>query len=196
MTELSIRLMEAGCVQFGQFTLKSGLSSPIYIDLRLLVGEPALLREVAREMAKKAASLVFDRIAAIPYAGIPIGVALALELQRPLIYPRREVKEYGTRRAVEGPFRPGEVALVVDDLITRGDSKLEAIAPLEEAGLRVHDVLVLIDRQQGGAEDLRRRGYTLHAVLRLTDLVEQLRCEERITAEQYDEVVRYLAQGA
>jgi uridine monophosphate synthetase len=196
MTDLPMRLMEAGCVQFGQFTLKSGLSSPIYIDLRLLVGEPALLREVAREMVKKAASLAFDRIAAIPYAGIPIGVALALELQRPLIYPRREVKEYGTRRAVEGPFRPGEVALVVDDLITRGDSKLEAIAPLEEAGLSVHDVLVLIDRQQGGAEDLRRRGYALHAVLRLTDLVEQLRCEERITAEQYDEVLRYLAQGA
>jgi len=92
-----------------------------------------------------------------------IGVALALEMERPLIYPRREVKEHGTRRAIEGPFRIGDVALVVDDLITRGDSKLEAIAPLEEAGLSVHDVVVLIDREQGGADDLSRRGYKLHA---------------------------------
>jgi orotate phosphoribosyltransferase len=154
---LSTHLFDAGCIQFGTFTLKSGLSSPIYVDLRLLVSHPPVLREVARTMAEIARGLAFDCIAAIPYAGLPIGVALALELDRPLIYPRREVKEHGTRRAIEGTFEPGETALLVDDLITRGDSKLEAIAPLEAAGLIVRDVLVLIDREQGGAEDLARR---------------------------------------
>lgn len=195
MKDLAIRLMDAGCVQFGQFTLKSGLTSPIYIDLRLLVGDPALLHDVAVALAERAKSLAFDRIAAIPYAGLPIGVALALHMRRPLIYPRQEVKEYGTRRLIEGPFRAGETVLVVDDLITRGDSKLEAIAPLQDAGLVVRDVLVLIDREQGGVADLERRGYHLHAVLRLTELLDVLHRAGRITADQYAEVTSYLAQS-
>jgi uridine monophosphate synthetase len=189
---LSTRLFEAGCIQFGTFTLKSGLTSPIYLDLRLLVSHPPLLREVARAMANTARELMFERIAAVPYAGLPIGVALALEMNWPLIYPRREVKEHGTRRAIEGYFQPGETALVVDDLITRGDSKLEAIAPLEAADLTVRDVLVLIDREQGGAEDLARRGYRLHAILRLSELLDALRESARITPDQHAQVLRYL----
>jgi orotate phosphoribosyltransferase len=189
---LSIHLFDAGCIQFGTFTLKSGLSSPIYVDLRLLVSHPPVLREVARAMTRTARGLAFDRIAAIPYAGLPIGVALALELDRPLIYPRREVKEHGTRRAIEGAFEPGETALLVDDLITRGDSKLEAIAPLEAVGLIVRDVLVLIDREQGGAEDLARRGYRLHALLRLAQILDELRESARITPAQHAKVLRYL----
>jgi len=189
---LSIRLFNAACIQFGTFTLRSGLISPIYVDLRLLVSHPPLLREVARVMAEVACGLQFDRIAAIPYAGLPIGVALALELDRPLIYPRREVKAHGSRRVIEGAFAPGEVALLVDDLITRGDSKLEAIAPLEKAGLTVRDVLVLIDREQGGAEDLARHGYRLHAVLRLTQVLDTLRQSGRIAPEQHREALAYL----
>ena len=189
---LPIHLFNAGCIQFGTFTLKSGLTSPIYLDLRLLVSHPPLLRHVARAMAEIARELPFDRIAAIPYAGLPIGVALALELDRPLIYPRREVKAHGTRRAIEGGFEPGETALMVDDLITRGDSKLEAIAPLETAGLTVRDVLVLVDREQGGAEYLAQRGYRLHAVLRLTEILDALRESARITPAQHAEVMAYL----
>jgi len=191
-TQLTTQLFDHGCIQFGTFTLKSGLTSPIYIDLRLLVSHPPLLREVARAMAEIAQRLTFDRMAAIPYAGLPIGVALALELGRPLIYPRREAKEHGTRRAIEGTFGPGETVLLVDDLITRGDSKLEAIAPLEAAGLTVRDVLVLIDREQGGAEDLARRGYRLHAVLTLTRILDVLRESARITPAQHAEVLAYL----
>ncbi len=194
LTQLALHLFDAGCVQFGTFTLKSGLTSPIYIDLRLLASHPALLQEVARSMAVRTRDLTFDRIAAVPYAGLPIGTALALELGRPLIYPRREVKEHGTRRPIEGTFAPGETVLLVDDLITRGDSKLEAIGPLQEAGLMVRDVLVLIDREQGGAEDLARHGVRLHAVLPLTRMLAILRDAGRISEEKYREVVEYLAQ--
>lgn len=192
MSQLANHLFDSGCIQFGSFTLKSGLTSPIYIDLRLLVSHPPLLREVARAMEAVARGLTFDRIAAIPYAGLPIGTALALEMDRPLIYPRKEIKAHGTRRAIEGAFEPGETALVVDDLITRGDSKLEAIAPLEAAGLAVRDVLVLIDREQGGTDDLAQRGYRLHAVLRLTEVLDALRASGCITAAQHAEVTAYL----
>ena len=186
------QLFDTGCIQFGHFTLKSGLTSPIYVDLRLLVSHPSLLREVSQAMAQVAHNLAFDRIAAIPYAGLPIGTALALEMERPMIYPRQQVKQHGTRRAIEGAFEPGETALVVDDLITRGTSKIEAIQPLEEAGLVVRDVLVLIDREQGGGDDLAERGYRLHAILRLTEILDALKESNRITPAQHTDVLQYL----
>jgi uridine monophosphate synthetase len=189
---LANALYDHGCVRFGTFTLKSGLTSPIYIDLRLLVSHPRLLRQVTSALVAEAEGLAFDRIAAIPYAALPIGVAMALEMECPMIYPRREVKQHGTRRAIEGAFDAGERALLVDDLITRGSSKLEAIESLEAADLVVQDVLVLIDREEGGAEDLAERGYRLRAVLRLTDLLEALTSSGRITAEQRARVLTYL----
>jgi len=194
MNRLPNQLFDSGCIQFGAFTLKSGLASPIYVDLRLLVSHPSLLAEAARAMAQVARTLTFDCIAAIPYAGLPIGTALSLEMERPMIYPRQRVKQHGTRRAIEGSFEPGETALVVDDLITRGTSKIEAIAPLEEAGLSVRDVLVLIDREQGGAEDLAQRGYRLHTVLRLTGILETLKESSRITPAQHAETLAYLRE--
>lgn len=189
---LANALYDQGCVKFGTFKLKSGITSPIYIDLRLLVSHPQLLHQVARTLAEVAKDLTFDRIAAIPYAALPIGVAMALELERPMIYPRREVKKHGTQRAIEGTFEAGEQALLVDDLITRGGSKLEAIETLEGADLVVKDVLVLIDREQGGAADLAEQGYRLHAVLKLSHLLDALRASERITEAQHTEVLSYL----
>ena len=192
MSQLADSLFDAGCIKFGTFTLKSGLTSPVYIDLRLLASYPALLRDVAREMATYAHELAFDRIAAIPLAGLPIGTAMALEIDRPMIYPRPQVKAHGRQRTIEGEFSPGETVLVVDDLITRGTSKVEAIAPLKEAGLAVKDVLVLIDREQGGVDDLAQQGYRLHAVFKFTDILDTLKESERITAEQYGKVLDYL----
>jgi uridine monophosphate synthetase len=113
-------------------------------------------------------------------------------MDRPMIYPRREVKVHGTRRAVEGAFSAGETALLVDDLITRGHSKLEAIESLEAAGLAVRDVLVLIDREQGGEDDLTSRGYRLHAALKLTRLLAALRASDRMSQEEHEAILAYL----
>ncbi|NOZ07021.1 MAG: orotidine-5'-phosphate decarboxylase [Chloroflexi bacterium] len=159
-----------GCVQFGDFTLASGLHSPVYIDLRLLVSDPAAMHLAARAYARLLAGLSFDRLAAIPYAALPIGAVVAQVANRPLIYPRKEVKSYGRQRAIEGRWEAGETVVVLDDLITTGGSKLAAIEPLEQAGLHVRDVVVLIDREQGGADELAAKGYRLHSVLKLSDL--------------------------
>jgi uridine monophosphate synthetase len=190
---LALTLADIGCVRFGDFTLRSGQRSPVYIDLRLLVSHPNVLRDVARAYAQLLRPLAFDRLAAIPYAALPIGTAVSLELGCPLIYPRKEVKGYGTRRAVEGEFQKGERAAVLDDLITTGTSKLEAIAPLEELGLQLEDVVVLIDREQGGRRYLGERGYRLHAVFGLGEMLDVLAQHGRISTAQRDEVKAFLA---
>jgi len=199
--ELALALADIGAVQFGEFTLASGLKSPIYIDLRLLVSHPGVLRRVAHAYADllrgqvgldPASSGSSVRLAAIPYAALPIGTAVGLEIGVPLIYPRREVKAHGTGRPIEGEFRPGDRAIVLDDLITTGGSKLEAIQPLEAAGLVVRDVVVLIDRQQGGREEIEAAGYRLHAVLRLSDMLEWLVEAGRISPQQRDEVLSFI----
>ena len=183
LQSLVFSLFSAGCLRFGQFTLASGRTSPYYFDLRLLVSEPALLKQVAAAYGALLQRLAFDRVAAIPYAALPIGTAVALHLERPLVYPRKEVKAYGTGKQVEGRFEPGETAVVVDDVITSGGSKLEAIATLEAAGLRVRDIVVLIDREEGGREPLEQRGYGVHAVLRLAEIVETLVAAGRLSDE-------------
>jgi uridine monophosphate synthetase len=187
-------LFDNGCVKFGQFKLKSGLMSPIYIDLRLLVTHPRVLRKVAQAMAQTLfqSALVFDRLAAIPYAGLPIGVAVSLETGLPLIYPRKEAKDYGTAKLIEGDYRAGEVVLLVDDLITKGTAKIESLKPLTEAGLLVKDVLVLIDREQGGARELAVYGITLHAVLTLSQILDELVSAGKLSAAQRDDILAWI----
>jgi uridine monophosphate synthetase len=174
MDELFSQLYDAGCIKFGEFRLKSGILSPVYVDFRVLVSYPNLLALVTRHLAKRIEGLSFDRIAALPYAGLPIGVALSLETGKPMIYPRKESKDYGTARLIEGEFDPGERVLVVDDVITDGGAKLEAIKPLEEAGLKVKDVAIILDREQGGRQILADAGYTLHSLITLSEALDAL----------------------
>ena len=199
LAQLTLALADIGAVRFGRFTLASGKVSPIYIDLRLLASHPTTLRQVAQAYASFLRTKLGIgpwssgiRLAAIPYAALPIGTAVALELNLPLIYPRKEVKAHGTARQIEGSFQAGDRAVVLDDLITTGGSKLQAIAPLVAAGLGVQDVVVLIDREQGGREELEAAGYRLHAVLRLGEMLDVLLAAGRITVEQRDEVRSYL----
>lgn len=184
LAALADGLLEAGCVHFGRFTLKSGHESPIYFDLRLLASHPRLLTQAADAYLPLLRALTFDRLAAVPYAGLPIGTAVSLRGGWPLVYPRKEVKAYGTQKAVEGAYRPGERAVLLDDLATTGGSKFEAVERLQAAGLEVRDVVVLIDRQGGAAEALAERGLRLHAVLRLTDLLAHWEGKGRIDAAQ------------
>ncbi len=181
-------LYETGCVRFGEFVLKSGHRSSIYLDLRRLVTFPRILEAVAGIYAALLEGLTFDRLAALPYAALPIATAVSLRTGRPLIYPRKEAKTYGTAQRIEGDFQPGETVVILDDVLTTGASKREAIGVLEEAGLRIRDIVVLVDREQGGREELEAAGYRVHAAIRLTELLEALGVEGLISAEMRDRI--------
>ncbi|MBU6359711.1 MAG: orotate phosphoribosyltransferase, partial [Chloroflexi bacterium] len=164
----------------------------IYLDLRRLVTHPQIMLRAARAYAELMKLLQFDRIAGLPYAALPIATAISLVMDRPLIYPRREAKEYGTKAVIEGDYVAGETAIIVDDLITTGGSKFEAIDKLKAAGLNVRDVVVLIDRSFDGGKILAEAGYRLHSVVTIHDLLPEWERSGAITAAQAAEVQAFL----
>lgn len=182
LASLADDLLSAGCIKFGNFTLKSGLQSPIYIDLRQIISHPKLLAQVAQAYLPILSILKFSRIAGLPYAAIPIATAISLQGNYPMIYPRKETKSYGTKAEIEGEYHNGETVLIIDDLATTGGSKFEAIEKLTSAGLVVKDVVVLIDRQSGAKESLSQAGFNLHAVLTINQLLDYW--EETVTVEK------------
>ncbi len=183
-SSLADGLLSAGCVKFGDFTLKSGLQSPIYIDLRRLVTYPQLLTQVAATYLPVLEKLEFDRLAGLPYAAIPIVTAISLQAGYPVIYPRKETKTYGTKAEIEGEYQAGETAVVVDDVTTTGGSKFEGIGKLTDAGLKVKDVVVLIDRQSGAKEALAKEGFGLHAVMTLNELLDYWEKTDKVESEK------------
>jgi uridine monophosphate synthetase len=194
-SELADELLAVGCVKFGEFTLKSGLKSPIYIDLRRLVTYPRLLTQVASAYLPVLEKLEFDRMAGLPYAAIPIVTAISLQTGYPVIYPRKEIKTYGTKAEIEGEYQAGEIAVVVDDVTTTGGSKFESIEKLTGAGLKVKDVVVLIDRQSGAKEALGEAGFSLHAVLTITELLDYWEKTGKVESEMITATRKFLNEN-
>jgi uridine monophosphate synthetase len=193
LSSLADGLLEAGCIKFGSFTLKSGLQSPIYIDLRQIISHPKLLSEVAQAYLPIISNLQFSRIAGLPYAAIPIATAISLAGNYPMIYPRKEVKTYGTKAEIEGEYHPGETVVVIDDLATTGGSKFEAIEKLTGAGLVVRDIVVLVDRQSGAKESLAQAGYAMHAVLTIGQLLHYWEETGKVDRDRIEETRTFLA---
>ncbi len=202
MTQLDARLsaladglLDAGCIKFGEFTLKSGLKSPIYIDLRQIITYPKLLEQIGQAYLPLLKELKFERLAGLPYAAIPIATAISLAGNYPMIYPRKEAKAYGTKAEIEGEYHSGETAVIIDDLATTGGSKFEAIEKLTGAGLRVKDVVVLVDRQSGAKESLEQAGYAMHAVLTISALLEYWENNGKVEKEKIVATREFLNQS-
>lgn len=189
------KLFENGCVKFGEFTLKSGIKSPVYVDFRVLISNPKLLKETGEALAFKAKEIGCDRVCAIPYAGLPIGVATSIEGDIPLVYSRKEAKTYGTKKLIEGDFKSTDKVLVIDDIVTDGASKIEAIKPLKDEGLNVKDILVIIDREQGGKKLLKDAGYNLYSIGTLSEILEHLKSIGKVDDGLYNTVKDFIAKN-
>lgn len=186
-------LYQIGSIKFGEFTLKSGKPSSIYLDLRQIVSYPSVLQQVSHELWETVKNCQFDLICGVPYTALPLATCMSLEHQIPMIMRRKEKKLYGTKQQIEGKFTPGQTCLIVEDVITTGSSILDTTSELEEAGLQVHDLAVLIDRQQGGKENLLRKQYKVHAVFNMEEILINL-LESDLLGEKEKKIVHSFLQ--
>jgi uridine monophosphate synthetase len=186
--ELILQLYDVGCILFGEFVQASGAVFPYYIDLRKIISNPQLFHQVLNAYTDILQTLSFDRIAGIPYGSLPTATGLALRLNRPMVFPRKEVKAHGTRRLIEGNFEPGETIVVVDDILISGNSAMEGAAKLQSTGLQVQDIVVFLDHGQGVKEKLQNHGYQAHSVLTIAEVTETLYQAGRINSTQYQAI--------
>jgi orotate phosphoribosyltransferase len=197
---LAKELWELGAVQFGEFNIGRTLRSPIYLNPRLLVSRPQVLSRLARVMKEEIETMLsmrhpgispFSRVAGVPFGGLHLATAFSLVSKVPMIYlhPRKD----GSGAVIEGEYVPGQTVLVIDDLITGGTSIVETAGVLREAGLMVHDAIVLLDRHQQGRERLRANGIDLHAMLEVKTLLNYLMSSGKISEEDFRRSTDYLA---
>lgn len=191
--EFSKILVKTGATKFGLFKLSSGKLSPYYIDLRMIPGDPKALQtviEIYETMARSKIGVTsFDRIAGVPTAGVPYASILAYTLSKPFLYVRREAKTHGGERRVEGQLFPGERVVLVDDLITTGKNTLQAAEAIRAEGGKVENVIVLIDRQEGGAAALAQAQLKLCAFTTVTRIARRLHESGVIEDDQYKSIL-------
>jgi uridine monophosphate synthetase len=183
--DLILQLYDLGCIMFGSFVQASGATFPYYIDLRKIISNPQIFHQILLAYSEIIKNLEFDRIAGIPYGSLPTATGLALQLNRPMIFPRKEVKAHGTRRVIEGNFEPGEMVVVVDDILISGKSVMEGAEKIKSAGLNVRDIVVFIDHEQGVKDRLKTNGYQAHSVLTISEITETLYQAGRINEQQF-----------
>jgi len=171
--EFAIFLHKNDIIKFGDFTLASGKKSPYYIDLRLVASFPHIFRKMTKNLQKLVSEKIgldnFDSLVSVPTGGLVIGSALAIETIKPLIYVRDKPKDYGTTKSIEGKIFSGMKVVLIDDVITTGNSVINAIKQLKDAGLSISDVYVIINRLEGGDKALSNIGVQTH---QLTDILE------------------------
>lgn len=187
-----LKAYELGIIKFGTFTLKSGIESPFYVDLRPLSSSPQLLKTLANNLLDLVENVPYDLICGVPYAALPMGTTMSLASGTPLIIKRKENKGYGTKRMVEGVYHDGQNCLLVEDVITSGQSLLETIEEIERESLEVTDIVVVLDRQQGGIEKLKTKGYTVHTLFTINEVIEILHRYHRLSDAEMVRVKNFL----
>jgi orotate phosphoribosyltransferase len=190
--DLILNLFEIGAIKFGQFTLKSGILSPIYMDLRVTVSYPKILTQIADMMYGLIKDKDFDLVCGVPYTALPFATALSIKNNIPMVMRRKEKKDYGTKKMIEGIFAPGQRCLIIEDLITSGSSVLETAEDLKNENLLVNDAVILLDRQQSGAENLLKQNIKVKSVFNMEEILNVLLNANKITKEKYIEVTEYL----
>lgn len=200
--QLALSLFDIGLIQFDfkkGWRLKlheknpSAPLSPLYIDLRKLQSHIKAKAEAVSALIELVGSLNYDYIAGIPLGAVVLASSMADSLNKPQITPRMDKKTHGQTRKIDGDFKQGKMVLLVDDLVTGADSKLEAIEVLEKAGLEIKDIVVVFDREQGGSKQLAEKGYSLHAVLKIKQTLKFYQEVSKITSNQLKCLLDYLA---
>ena len=184
--EFAIFLFEKKIIRFGDFTLASGKKSPYYIDLRLVPSFPHEYRKMIKELQNLIAEDVgfenFHSLVSVPTGGLVVAASLATEIVKPLIYVRKQAKEHGTGKAVEGVTCQDMKLLMIEDVVTSGGSVINAIKSIKEEKMAVTDAYAVVDRMEGATEALQNEGVKLHSLLTIKDIAENL-FEQKLISE-------------
>jgi uridine monophosphate synthetase len=191
--EFFLECYKLGIIKFGRFTLKSGIESPFYVDLRPLASDPKILKNLANYLLEMLPLDNFDLICGVPYAALPMATAMSLESYIPLIIKRKEAKSYGTKKLIEGIYQKGQNCLLVEDVITSGKSLIETIAEVEQEDLKVADIVVVLDREQGGKQLLESRGYKVHTLFNISEVCTILRENGELSDDEVKRIQDFLA---
>jgi len=190
--EFFLECYKLGIIKFGRFTLKSGIESPFYVDLRPLASDPKILKNLANYLLEMLPLDNFDLICGVPYAALPMATAMSLESYIPLIIKRKEAKNYGTKKLIEGIYQKGQNCLLVEDVITSGKSLIETIAEVEQEDLKVADIVVVLDREQGGKELLESKGYRVHTLFNISEVCTILQETGELSDEEVKRIQDFL----
>jgi len=176
--EMANILFKLDAIKFGLFQLSSGKTSPYYIDLRVIPSFPDAFQEICDFYDKYLNNEIgvknFDRIAAVPVAGIIFASQIAYNLKKPFLYMRKGVRLHGRERRVEGVLASGDRVLLIDDLITTGLTLKKAADAVRAEGGVITDAVVFLDREEGGKQMLEKNGIKLHALLKITEIANSL----------------------
>jgi uridine monophosphate synthetase len=185
-------LCDANSIRTGLFTYASGKQGPVYVDIRVLPSTPSSMDAITDALAAKVNKLNPDVIAGAETAGIPLAAVISIKTGIPMAYVRKKPKNYGTHSQVEGVFKKGDKAVLIDDMITNGWSKVDFIEGLRAKGLVVEDCLVVVDREQGGTETLEKNKVHLHSLITLKEMLEYMFDKKLISDKDYNNVLEYL----
>lgn len=193
-TKLCRILHRIGAFEFGAFKLASGRTSPYYIDLRIVPSFPDAFLRICDLYVKlikmDLGADSFERIAGIPLAGLPFGSLVAYQLKKPFLYVRPRIKLHGRQRRIEGIIMPGDRVLLIDDLITTGSSLRKAVAAIRAEGGVVDDVVVLLDREEGGKERLAKDNVALHCIMNTSEAADKLYEIGALTEDQFQIILK------
>jgi len=197
--EFSIFLHQNDIIKFGDFTLASGKKSSYYIDLRLVASFPHIFRKMTKNLQKLISEKTgldnFDSLVAVPTGGLVIGSALAIETVKPLIYVRDKPKDYGTTKSIEGKIFSGMKVVLIDDVITTGNSVINGIKQLKDAGLSISDVYVIINRLEGASNALKLEEVNLYQLTDVLEITTILFQEKLVSKEILDKINNQISQN-
>ncbi len=198
MKQIGLMLIRNESIKFGDYTLTSGKKSPYYIDLRQTISSPitmdwisnSLVRIIINEIGKNK----IDKILGVPTAGVPFATMVSQKIALPLIYYRKARKEHGVRKKIEGSLERNDRVLIIDDLITTGESVIEAAEAVRGQGGIANELVVLLDREQGGAERLRNCYVEPHILFRVSEAFAWLMQVELLSQDEYEKIYEYIEQ--
>lgn len=196
-TKLILQLFDAKVIEFGDFTLRSGIQTPFYVDLRKVASYPHILKEICIQLWESISisHVQFDILCGVPYAAVSYATVIGMQQNIPTIIMRKERKEYGSKKLLEGVFENGQNCLVLEDTITSGISLVEAVGALEGEGLSVKDIAVVIDRQQGGTKTLEHLGYKVHKLFTIQEIMDVLMKNGRINYPTFRATMLFIEQN-